>query len=255
MSTHSPSPDGDGRSPVGRLSLHVVAVGPFGEAVAEALADGRRTARVTPVHPSRIDAAAWPHAAVHVLASGYPCHQLCRDLETLCYQRSSALVPVTLDAPHLIVGPVVVPGTGSCFSCYRRRLLQHAARPPVTRALLDHYDAEPLRGPVGHLSVLADLAAARVEQLFADGQMHADALAGCHAAAGQVWRIDYLTRDTALSRVIGVHGCPRCGLRRDERTRSVDELHAYLTAIRHEADAAGGGELASQRGGAQAVTA
>jgi len=232
------------------MSIHVAAVGPYGVSVADALHDSLRVRHVTHVGTSRIDASgAWAHARVHVLASWRPCHQLCCDLEALCYERSATFVPVMLDAPHVIVGPVVAPGAGACFTCYRKRLLQHSARPLIERALWASYDADPLLGPVGHLSVLADLAAVRLEQLLGDG------MAGVIAAAGQVWHINYLTRATARGCVTGIHGCPRCGLQRDERTRSVAELQPYLAAMRRDTGASAADAVSHDRGDSQwAVT-
>jgi hypothetical protein len=38
--------------------------------------------------------------------------------------------------------------------------------------------------------------------------------------AGQVWLLNTNQRGAVSSEVVGIHGCPRCGLKRDEATRS-----------------------------------
>ena len=50
---------------------------------------------------------------------------------------------------------------------------------------------------------------------------------------GQIWQMDMLTQQVTLSQVVGVHGCPRCGLRRPAEERTFAPLEkelAYLWA-------------------------
>ena len=123
-----------------------------------------------------------------------------------------------MEAPHLRVGPLVVPGSGACRSCHEKRTLQHSSRPAQLEALWNYYDANPGLGPQGYLAPFAEIAALRLAQ-FVDELDQNPA-----AAAGSVWEIDVVSRLTKTGKVVGIHGCPRCGLGRDESTRSFAEM-------------------------------
>jgi hypothetical protein len=100
-----------------------------------------------------------------------------------------------------------------------RRSRQHGAALDYRRALWEHYIANPEKGPQGYLEPLALIAADRVSQTIG-------LLAQSVELAGQVWQMDVLTREINVSKVVGVNGCPRCGL-----DRSVDSRR-YLTMQR-----------------------
>jgi hypothetical protein len=57
------------------------------------------------------------------------------------------------------------------------------------------------------------------------------ALTGATAEAGVVRHLDVTNLQLRRSNVVGVHGCPRCGLGTDERTRSHAALRPALAGL------------------------
>jgi bacteriocin biosynthesis cyclodehydratase domain-containing protein len=134
-------------------------------------------------------------------------------------------IEAVMETPQLRVGPVVVPGKGACHACAERRALQHSPRPNEHRALREFYDANPEQGPQGFLPAFAEIAAVRLAQFVR--QIGKDPV----SVAGQVWRLNTIHRETVGSKVVGVHGCPRCGLKRDEATRSFASLRYEVAGL------------------------
>jgi bacteriocin biosynthesis cyclodehydratase domain-containing protein len=100
----------------------------------------------------------------------------------------------------LWTGPLVVPDRPSCWRCFRTRHLTHHAAPERELALLEEYERNRDLGPAGFVPAMAWIAAAALVR---------DARAP-DAEAGRVTRIDLCTGAPIDTRVIGVHGCPRC---------------------------------------------
>jgi len=198
-------------------AIHVISVGAFGHAVATTLGallpDVIETIADASTHPSH-----WPAARVHLLAAWRPAPAISRTLDDMSHAWRTPFIEAVMETPFLRVGPIVVPGLGACHGCAERRALQHSPRPREHQALRDFYDANPQHGPRGFLPALADIAAARLAQGV--HQVDRDPA----AAAGRVWRMNTVQRDTTSATVVGIHGCPRCGLDRDEATRGVARL-------------------------------
>jgi bacteriocin biosynthesis cyclodehydratase domain-containing protein len=207
-------------------TVHVHAVGPFGRKAAALLRNRVRDIVVTEPHHQREAPSDWPSAGVHVLAAWRPVPELCRAFERLSYRTKSPFIPAIAEAPYLQVGPVIVPGSGACYSCFERRVLQHSPRRETDRALMHFYDAQPEIGPAGFLAAFADIAAARVEQLIA--QLRTDPV----SVSGSIWRLETMTRQITCGRTTGIHGCPRCGLGTREEQRSYTRLRAELERLR-----------------------
>jgi bacteriocin biosynthesis cyclodehydratase domain-containing protein len=149
---------------------------------------------------------------------------VCELLDRRCHEERRPFVPLVADAAVLRLGPIVVPGHGSCWGCWLRRFKQHAQWPAQRAALLQHYAARPDAGPRGHLEPFALLAAARLSEVI-------DGLDASCELAGRLWQMDMLTRDVVTSVVVGVHDCPRCGLRRSPPLRTVEELRRSLAYL------------------------
>jgi bacteriocin biosynthesis cyclodehydratase domain-containing protein len=205
-------------------SIHVIAVGAFGRAVANRvgeLADGvvitRSTGTGLPL--------SMPRARVHVLAAWRRVPTLERELDSLAFGEGTPWLPVVLEHPVLRVGPAVVPGAGPCHGCFQRRAAQHAADRAVAGALERRYDTDPAAGPAGYLPPAALLGAALAVEAAAR-------LAVLPVAeAGRLRRIDLLTQQLSNGRTVGVHGCVHCGLHRDGATRSYAGLRAELPKV------------------------
>jgi bacteriocin biosynthesis cyclodehydratase domain-containing protein len=205
-----------------RDAVHLVTVGPFGQAVASALQE-IVAAHVTPAGKrNETTPALWPLARINVLVSWRPVPRLYQLCDAVSYAWKRPWFPVVLEDQMLRIGPVVVPGQGACHGCYEKRVLQHSARQALYRALNEHYEAHPESGPQGFLPAIAEIAALRAAQLIE--QLESEPA----SEAGWLWQMDILTRRTLRSQVIGVHDCPRCGLQRDLSTRSYAALREEL---------------------------
>ena len=156
------------------------------------------------------------------MLAGRPVPAVTEEVDARSHATATPWLPVLIEAGALRVGPMVVPGTSACHRCFRRRLRQHAPARAVEAALERHFTASGDDEPYGHLpgtAVLAATAAADVLDLAA---------ADPAAAGGQVRQQDLASGRLTTGRVVGVHGCDRCGLHRDERTRSTLDLQPAL---------------------------
>lgn len=213
--------------PDGRIhAVHILSVGAFGQAVAEALGgllpdvSETRADLNYPPHP-----AFWPVARIQLLAAWRPVPRLSRLLDEMSHAWRTPFVEAVIETPNLRVGPVVVPGFGACHACAERRAVQHSPRPEEHRALREFYDTNPQQGPQGFLPVFAEIAAVRLAQFVR--QLEGDPA----AVAGRVWLLNTIHRYAVSSEVVGVHGCPRCGLKRNEATRSFVALRREVADL------------------------
>ena len=202
--------------------VHLLSVGPFGEAVGRYLLQMRSDVTTTPVPcVAELASDSWPRARVRLVASWRPVAALCRRLDNLRFQNKIPFIPLILDSSLLQLGPVVIPESGCCWSCWERRTLQHAAVPSAHTALWDFYDNHDASGPQGYIEPFAVIGASRLSQMV-------DSLDCCQAAPGQVWQMNLLSRRIETRCEIGVDGCPQCGSGRSIPTRSVEDLKRRL---------------------------
>lgn len=156
-------------------------------------------------------------------------------LDEAAWARRTPWLPVVMEHPSVRVGPTVVPGQGPCYQCFRGRLAQHDATATLTAALHDAYGADSGLGPAGfsphHVSVAAGLTLAAAADLTATPPRH----------VGRVIRYQVLSQQIGVGHVVGRHACPRCGLGRDEVTRSSTALVTMAGAggVRSNAPAGG----------------
>ncbi len=203
-------------------SVNIIPIGGFGLAVARCLrrlrSDTVETAREGPeaLTPERL-----PDARVDVLAAWRPVLGICEMLDEVSHRRGRAFIPLTVDSGTLHVGPVVVPGAGSCWHCWLRRTRQHTPGLQYRFALWQHYSRNDDTGPRGFLEPMAAIGAARVSQII-------DAIDAREGIGGHVWQMDLMTRKITTSTVVGVHDCPRCGLHRPAEGRTYAEMQAAL---------------------------
>ena len=122
------------------------------------------------------------------------------------------------------VGPIVMPGQGSCWGCWVRRSRQHEKWPKEQAALSRHYATHADAGPLGYLEPFALMGAARLVYII-------NALKASSAIPGYVWEIDIVKRRMTSGTVVGVHDCPRCGLHRDASRRSFAEMQCKLAYL------------------------
>lgn len=202
--------------------LIITPVGPFGFAVAERLRDLVTDFEVVDAPGGVLSRKS---GQINLLAAWRRTPTLEREFDEESFRTGQPWLPVVLDHPQLEVGPAVVPGMGACHDCYRRRIAQHDNARVIRTAVGEYYDAHPDAGPDGFLPSTALLAAAlaaeAVERLRTDPA----------AEAGRVRQIEVPTQQIKTGRVVGGHGCPRCGLGRDETTRSYERLPEMLQGV------------------------
>lgn len=210
-------------------SLHVVAVGSWGAAVASAIAAARPDTSVSLAGHDLAAGQPAPtgprHVVCSLLAAGAPMPGYSSVLDEAAFQHGVPWLPIVVEHPVLRVGPAVVPGLGACYGCWRRRLRQHAVAPDLEAALEQTYRQATPDRPGGHLPAAARLAATIALDTV-------DRLGGDAAAeAGRVRQMDLVTRKVSAGHAVGVHGCPRCGLGRDEADRTYVSLLAELAEL------------------------
>jgi bacteriocin biosynthesis cyclodehydratase domain-containing protein len=205
------------------LQLYIQTVGSFGEKIGDVLKElwqgplGGVSVRNN--EPSATD---WPDADLFVLAAWRPVPHLCRLFEQRSYVTKTPFIPIFMEAPHLQVGPVVVPGIGACYTCFEKRVLQHSARRDSESARRHFYETHPDSGPKGFLIPFAEIAAIRLIHILS--ALKTDPV----SVAGGVWRLDTITRQVTCGQTVGIHGCIRCGLGFAEEKRSFAMLHTQL---------------------------
>lgn len=208
--------------------IHLVAVGAFGAAVADRLAAAAGVADLAVTRPDaggHVWPAQWPLARLHILATWRPAPAIAGVMDEAAFAWRLPWLPIVCEHPYLRIGPVVVPGASSCYTCHRQRLLQHSGTADLTDALHRHYDANPAAGPQGYLDSFVTLAAMTAQEIST--RLATDPT----AEAGQVRQVHLLTLRTVQRRAMGIHGCPRCGSGRDERNRSFAQLEADLNQV------------------------
>ncbi len=205
-------------------SLLVLAEGRFGLATAEILASDPKTGTRRLVGSGR-------PLAGHTAGEGFvavplwrPFDAECDRLDRDCWQLGIAWSAAYPFERELVCGPLVVPGHGPCYQCFRRRQLTHRPHPERETYLHAAYAANDTMGPPGFLPPMAWLAAAALRD---------DASAGPEAA-GRLRVVDLVTGDVREHRVVPIHGCRRCGPGAPVRpgARFVDHLAPRLEAER-----------------------
>jgi bacteriocin biosynthesis cyclodehydratase domain-containing protein len=169
----------------------VAAVGEFGHAVrARLLADG-----ATALDADRPQAGA---AQAIVLVSWRPEPDRADRFDELARRNAIGWLPVTVDHPHLIVGPWLAPG-GPCYDCYSFRRRQHDPQSQRRAELTAGYRADDTLGVYGHLPHHLRIAEALIRLMLQNPQPGMTTMV--ELATLMVSRVDLIAR----------HGCPRCG--------------------------------------------
>jgi hypothetical protein len=70
--------------------------------------------------------------------------EACREIDTLCHYRGIRWSLAELHGSVLSCGPLVIPGHGACYHCYRQRELSHHKSLERERVLLAAYENDPL---------------------------------------------------------------------------------------------------------------
>jgi bacteriocin biosynthesis cyclodehydratase domain-containing protein len=201
----------------------VLTAGRFGEAVGRAIVRRRPDARVTPLLDARDRLGdAIGDASYVAVALWRPYVGDCERLDALCAERGIRWSSAHVDGEVISCGPLVVPGAGPCYTCYRRRLLSHHKAADREMALRRVLENDPRIGSEGFVPAMVQIAA---------GALLEDADAPS-AEAGRLRMVDVLNGTVLETEVIGVHGCPRCAPPGPEPgARFVEALIPELTRL------------------------
>ncbi len=187
----------------------VFTAGAFGAAV------GARMLAAAPAAPTPLRVAPLPHdldtlraqtgeanASAIGVAAWRPHVKACELIDDLCFAAGMPWSQVEVHGQRLTCGPVVQPGHGPCFHCYRKRWASHHPAPEREMVIAHAYERDASLGPPGFVGPLVEIAAAALwEDLLAPVTQ-----------AGRLRVVDVLTGGVLETAVLGVHACPRCGL-------------------------------------------
>ncbi|SDR04535.1 TOMM precursor leader peptide-binding protein [Thermostaphylospora chromogena] len=209
----------------------LLGVGPFGEHVVGVL-----TARLPRARIVREDglADAFATANAVVIALWRPADAFCARADAMAHENGTPWLPIVLRHPHVLVGPLVRPGVGPCFDCYRRRLAQHDPDWANTARVHAAYDADPALGPRGFLPPHARAAAGIAASML----RRAGEPAGREPygwAPGEVVALSTGDLSVTGHAVLPCHGCERCAA---AFGRGVDRTAVLETALRTVSEAA-----------------
>jgi bacteriocin biosynthesis cyclodehydratase domain-containing protein len=176
-------------------AVRVTGTGPFGAAVGRLLGEHLPA---TVVGVDGMSECFLEPSVYAVLALWRPSMALCERADALAAERGVAWLPAVLEHPHLRVGPLIRPGAGPCFRCYRVRREQHDEHRRMTAALQDAYDGRPELGPAGFLPHHARWASTLVMSFVDTG------------TTGSVSSVHLSTGALVTNTVVACHGCARC---------------------------------------------
>jgi bacteriocin biosynthesis cyclodehydratase domain-containing protein len=193
--------------------------GRFGHAVAERVAASVQDVAVLHLLPSlqALDDLV-PRASFVGLALWRRYPSAIDAIDLACARHRIPWSSVTLEGRFLTMGPLVVPGKGACYACYRKRWSTHLAHPEREQALDDAYQADLEVGcegfpPSGVTIAAAGLALDQAEE---------------STSPGRVRRLDLLHCVLEETQVVRVHGCDRCSRPLSPGERYVHHLLAAL---------------------------
>jgi bacteriocin biosynthesis cyclodehydratase domain-containing protein len=201
----------------------VLTAGAFGAKVGERLAR-LQSAEVVPLphDPAQLREIVF-RANFVAVASWRPYVATFELIDDLCFEARTPWSLAEVHAQRLSCGPLVRPGDGACYHCYRQRTLSHHKSPEWELALRAAYENDPDLGPRGFLGPMVEIAA---QALAADAAASA-------ADAGRMRLVDLLNGAVLESAVLGVHECRRCRPRGDAPAgeRFVRALVPHLEGI------------------------
>jgi hypothetical protein len=205
------------------FTVNLLVVGPFGRAVARYFREFEPRALCAEVSPNDAPPIeACGHARVNVVIAWRPVPDLCDYLDLISRQNRQFFVPLVMESAVLRLGPVITPEEGGCWPCWTKRAGQHTTSIDDHAAVMNYYSMHPFSGPRGYLEPYAMLAAVKIKQTV-------DSLPS--VPAGYIWQLDTITRHILTGVMLGLHNCPRCGLHRDESTRSTSELERHMSFL------------------------
>ncbi len=196
--------------------------GSFGDAVAERIAAIVSGVQIMPLIASVDSLESLLHGKDFVGVASW--RRYPDELDRLDEACNHARIPwssVILEGPRIQCGPIIIPGQGPCYACYRNRWLTHLPFPEREQALEAAYASDYKLGLRGFTPSSARIAAAA---LLLDKKELA-------RGPGRLRLIDLLYGSVEESRVIRIHGCARCSRETEPGKRYVRELVNALRIV------------------------
>jgi bacteriocin biosynthesis cyclodehydratase domain-containing protein len=199
--------------------------GDFGHAAATRLSEMLPSVQVLPgATQGGTEALLRNRSAIAVLVTWRPIPAISELLDARSFSTCTPFLSLALQDDYMVVGPIVVPGRGSCWRCWAARTLQCSPLRIAMQQRTAYYADHPLEGPKGYLPSLAHLGACHLVKAL-------QALQFASAPAGIVLRISLSSLHTTQSLSVGLDDCSRCGLHRSLQTRSYRELKLGLESL------------------------
>jgi bacteriocin biosynthesis cyclodehydratase domain-containing protein len=184
----------------------IVAVGSFGEAVANAMQSFYRGTQAL----SDLGKRWMPSTDEFVIAA--MCsedHDLCDRIDQQARLGGSGWLPVFIDHPLLQVGPLILPDRPGCYCCFLRRRAQHESRARRNSGPREGR-ARSAGGTEGFFHHHASIAAAMAWELMTHGKDDGGIAGPGPGPAGLVLAWNVRNGSGHSDRLVGCHGCPRC---------------------------------------------
>jgi bacteriocin biosynthesis cyclodehydratase domain-containing protein len=202
-----------------------LADGPFGSSTLHYLRLLRREITVSDSSIHNLQRLLRPSEwSICILASSSPSFAVCAWLDEYCHQSKKAFIPLTVEGIILRLGPIVIPGSGSCWHCAQTRRFQQQDHGSEWYSLRDSSNQLLDPAPLGFLEPFALLAAGQIDQAIY-------AITSHQPVAGKIWQMNMLTTEVRSGVAIGVDNCPRCGLKRDTLGRSTELIQAHCARL------------------------
>lgn len=146
-----------------------------------------------------------------------------RQIDDACHEAGTPWTLAEWHGTRLTCGPAVVPGQGPCYHCYQRRWASHHPAPERELVIERAYARDPSLGLPGHIGPLVQVAAAAAHEVLRDPLRH----------AGRMRLLDVLSGAVQETAVLGIHACPRCGLKHagPPGTRFVERLQPAVEEL------------------------
>ncbi|AVQ98349.1 TOMM precursor leader peptide-binding protein [Oceanobacillus sp. M65] len=207
--------------------IHIITVGSFGKEVAERISQRDEKVVVTELEGYQyfLPTDRFPSAKIHIFASDKPLSRLSKHLDIIFSKWKEPWLPIIQEHPYVRIGPFVIPDEEGCYHCFESRYLQHSSNPSHVKALYDYYSSNPMSAPKGYLPGFAGFVASYAWNLIQKFDQKDFSM------AGKVYQLNMLSRTSLSSKVISVHGCPRCGFERDPKMASIDLLAKSIKPV------------------------
>jgi bacteriocin biosynthesis cyclodehydratase domain-containing protein len=181
-----------------------VGAGPFGRRVTDILAELGGASGTD--GEEDIGAALAADARMAAVALWRPDPDLCEQADAAAYRTGRPWLPIVMEHPVVYIGPVIRPPYGPCFSCMRRRRVQHDPHYAATAAVYAAYAADQDCGPAGYLPHHARMAAAVAHRLLRQSAVIPDSL----NADSDVVVLTLADSRIVTRRVVRCGDCQRC---------------------------------------------